>query len=272
MTLTLHAATDRTTILGASDSHGHGLASRLQMPSNAPVDAEPRGKAVRKDNQHVSRRSFMGVTVGLAAIAMPAAVAAAAANNVGPTNLPTRPTIDVAPELLALKKAFDVEFRKFEKTRKIYSAAESRYFAIRPAKPERVRDNRGLDATHASLMAIFRGEPDDHPDVAPAKEIVRINKEMAEAWEAADQAAQEEAAMVNADTVHHRQFIPTDRAASRIYRFKSRSLADIQVKIEVHRKWTFDIDYFMPMLVTDINRIAKAQRQSVSRGTTAVTS
>ncbi|TGU86622.1 hypothetical protein EN794_053315, partial [Mesorhizobium sp. M00.F.Ca.ET.151.01.1.1] len=86
-------------------------------------------------NQHVNRRSIIGASAGLAAIAMPAAVAVAADG--GHSNLQTRQAGGVTLELQALQKAFNVEFRTFNKHRKVFNAAEQRFFAMCPPQPKR---------------------------------------------------------------------------------------------------------------------------------------
>ncbi|TIX16222.1 MAG: hypothetical protein E5V46_03335 [Mesorhizobium sp.] len=210
-------------------------------------------------NQHVNRRSIMGASVGLAAIAV---AAATAENNAESAN--TLPAAGVAPELQALKKAFDAEFRKFEKTRKIFSAAEKRYFAIRPPKPEILRE-QDIDKMVATMSAMLRRYPVDHPDLAENQERTRINQEREEAWEEADSMAQKESGFADADAAYGRQHWPTSLAANRILRFKARSLDDVKVKLQLHRRWGFDIDRLMPTISTDIKRIAKVQRAARER-------
>ncbi|AZO54906.1 hypothetical protein EJ077_16715 [Mesorhizobium sp. M8A.F.Ca.ET.057.01.1.1] len=181
-------------------------------------------------NQHISRRTIMGASAGLAAIAMPTAVAVAADGN-----LQTRQAGGVALDLQALQKAFNVEFRALNKHRKIFTAAEQRFFAMRPAQPKR------------------RAQDD-------------------EAWDAAYEVARHKSGFAAVDKAFVAQFRRTDRAAGRILRFKATSLEDIQVKVEVHRRWVFDEgDKIMQVLGSDIRRVAKAQRSNVSRGTAAVT-
>lgn len=245
-----------------------GLVDRLLMPSNVLAEMKPGGRAVEKlMNQHVNRRSIMGASVGLAAIAMPVAAVAAAADHVGSANLLTLP--GVAPELQVLKKAFDVEFRKFEKIRKIWSAAERRYLEIRPPQPERIIAD--FEKSLAYIGAKGLGQQIDRADLEHVEQVMRTNRDREQAWQAACEVAHKESGFAAAESPFGRQFDRADRAAARILRFKARSVDDILVKFEVHRKWVFEEASFVAVMSTDINRIAKARRQSVSRGTAAVT-
>ncbi|TGU85863.1 hypothetical protein EN794_053610, partial [Mesorhizobium sp. M00.F.Ca.ET.151.01.1.1] len=93
-----------------------------------------------------------------------------------------------------------------------------------------------------------------------------------EAWDAAYEVARHKSGFAAVDKAYGHQFRRTDRAAGRILRFKVVSLEDIQVKLDVHRKWVFDEgDKIMQVLGRDIRRVTKAQRSNVSRGTAAVT-
>lgn len=218
-------------------------------------------------NQHVNRRSIMGASVGLA-IAMPSAAVAAATAEVGSANLPTL-AAGVSPELQALKKAFDRDFRKFEKVREVWDAAEQAYLDIMPPRPEHIVAD--FEKSLAYIAAKGRGQQIDQADVEYIEEITRANKERKEAWEAADEAAKQQSGFADADAAYGRQHWLTSLAANRILGFKARSFDDVKVKLQLHRKWGFDIGRLVPKISADINLIAKAQRQSVSRGTTAVT-
>ncbi|TGQ94646.1 hypothetical protein EN851_03580 [Mesorhizobium sp. M8A.F.Ca.ET.208.01.1.1] len=218
----------------AQKAEGHGLVAgtrRLMIP--LAVGGQPMEGFL---NQHVSRRTIMGASAGLAAISMPTAVAVAADGN-----LQTRQAGGVALELQALQKAFNVEFRTLNKHRKIFTAAEQRFFAMRPAQPKRTS-------------------------------LEEVNRAQDEAWDAAYEVARHKSGFAAVDKAFVAQFRRTDRAAGRILRFKAVSLEDIQIKLEVHGRWVFDEgDKITQVLGSDIRRVAKAQRSNVSRGTAAVT-
>ncbi|TGU86626.1 hypothetical protein EN794_053300, partial [Mesorhizobium sp. M00.F.Ca.ET.151.01.1.1] len=112
----------------------HGLVAGTQRHIMSSAEGGKLMESVM--NQHVNRRSIIGASAGLAAIAMPAAVAARAADG-GHSNLQTRQAGGVALDLQALQKTFNVEFRALNKHRKIFTAAEQRFFAMCPPQPKR---------------------------------------------------------------------------------------------------------------------------------------
>ncbi|QND58215.1 hypothetical protein [Mesorhizobium huakuii] len=263
------------TIQGPVDAFPHnpqrpGLVERLLMPfAGRAEEATMRTGKLSFMNQHVNRRAIVAASAA-AGIAGMAALGAIAKAHAEPTaNAKGRPAVD--PKLRKLEAAFNAEWRRYEQLEAAHTAAEEALFVAKPPKPDHVE-------APAELYERFRTLRMDqmntgNPIYAALDEYQEMNKTRLDQWEAECEAVKGRPEFEEPFRAFRQQLKRNDEAADRVLRYPARSVAEVQVKMRVHRKNCFEEDQLVDALARDIARIAKVERarSGVSRGTDAVT-
>lgn len=171
-----------------------------------------------------------------------------------------RAASEASPALLQIEKAFKAHWSIVEAAGKETSAIEAK---LNVAKPPRPVD----EEWSADLVARFREMPvgrlndDSHPVVIETREIAARNS--------AKRAAHYEAcaplddAMEKSEARYRRLLDKADRIGRRALRIPANSVADIMVKIRIHKLNVFDDAEFFDVVLKDVARLDRLSRKAV---------
>ncbi|MER8990045.1 hypothetical protein [Mesorhizobium sp. M0678] len=258
----------------ARDPQRPGLVERLLKPWNASAGSGPAMMLPEESfmNQHVNRRAVMAGSAGVAGIAFALGSSVSQAEPAGKNSVAAgRHVVD--PKLRKLEAAFKAQWKKYKAALPAHSAAQRGCVAAKPPRPEEIKTPGELFVPFRTLRLDQMNR--DNPHFAAICEYQDMNKARLDRWRAECEAIERRPEFTKPTQSFRRQLALCDLAAERVFRFPARSLADIQVKIQVHRKWSVDDEEaLLRFIIADIARVAKCQRQTrgdVSRATGGVT-
>lgn len=222
-------------------------------------------------NEHVNRRAVIaGSATSVAGLALAFGSSVSHAAPAGNASVAAVATVD--PKLRKLEAAFNAEYKKYLAVEPAHTAAERGCFRAKPPRPEEIKIPDELYERFRNLRLIEMTK--DNPVYAAIDQYHETNRMRIEQWEAECAAVASRPEFIEPTEVFRRQLTSCDLAADRVLRFPARSLADIQVKTRIHRKWFFEEEEVLDVIIADIARVAKCQRQTrgdVSRATGGVT-
>lgn len=167
-----------------------------------------------------------------------------------------RSTAAASQKLLELEAAFRHDLAKFNETFAVRSKADDALFAARPNCPVPPEWPADVTAAYRSLR-ISEVADRTHPVNVAIHELWQEHEDRVAAWQQEDKAIQRRLGLKKIERANERQLARADRASRRVLNFRAQNLADVMVKLRVHKEWHFNEDEALPIIARDVARIAK---------------
>jgi hypothetical protein len=166
----------------------------------------------------------------------------------------------VSPRLQELEMAFNANWARVRALEPQLSATERKLNAARPPRPV---DEEWSADLHARFKEMPVGQLNDstHPVVIETREVAARNTARREAYKAACEPF--DAKLEQSESGYRRLLDNADRIGRRALRVPAESLADVMVKIRIHKVNIFDASEILAVVLKDVARLDRASRKVV---------